>query len=355
MALGLVGKTLPAVPDRSKTSSFTSNSSSTDKCAICFDEVDLAAVHPCKCNVMYCTRCWDRALAQSLHFAHQARCPTCRCAVHVDFDADKGHLVFSITHDDDPEPDPEELADRLSHQTRSTQIRILQEYGESEDSGRLKSLAETPTEWLQARSISDLKDCVSFIESDIEYDYASKNLDKAGLIQYATDALASRFAKNALVSRFATLSKVAPKCVCGSCLQRAPDGTSIMCDMCDRPGKRTWTCANGTHTILHPFGYDLCDSCFVRHVTEGLLTSNSDSQAKKSSPSKPLLTTNALLDHCEEDIAYMRNFALPHEDLQGGHSLHLSDSESDSSGDHIDGHRCPPITQTSWTSETGNV
>lgn len=347
MAMGLVGKTLPAVPDRSKISSFTSNSSSTDKCAICFDEIDLAAVLPCKCNVMYCTRCWDRALAQSLQFAHQARCPTCRCPVHVDFDADKGHLVFSNAHDDDPEPDPEELANRLSHQTRSTQIRILQEYGESEDSGRLKSLVETPTEWLQATSIPDLTDCVSFIESDIDYGCARQNLDKADLIQYATDALASRFAKNALVSRFATLSKVAPKCICGSCLQRAPDGTSIICDMCDRPCKRTWTCENGTHTILHAFGYDLCDSCFVRHVTEGLLTSNSDPQAKKSSPSKPLLTTNALIDICEEDVAYTRNFASltrTREDLQGGHSLHLSDSESDSSGDHIDGHRCPPIT-----------
>eukprot|EP00405_Crypthecodinium_cohnii_P026735 CAMPEP_0206495524 /NCGR_PEP_ID=MMETSP0324_2-20121206/48633_1 /ASSEMBLY_ACC=CAM_ASM_000836 /TAXON_ID=2866 /ORGANISM="Crypthecodinium cohnii, Strain Seligo" /LENGTH=308 /DNA_ID=CAMNT_0053979903 /DNA_START=109 /DNA_END=1035 /DNA_ORIENTATION=- len=75
-------------------------------CAICMDDITEATVLPCKCRVEYCNDCWDKSLAQSFKSHYQAKCPTCRLAISPDFDAAKGHLVFSL--DDTPPIDMDE-------------------------------------------------------------------------------------------------------------------------------------------------------------------------------------------------------------------------------------------------------
>jgi len=65
-------------------------------CAICFDAFDEPTPLPCACKIDYCTKCWDRALAQSFKSTLHARCPTCRSPVHVDFDPERCRLVFSL-------------------------------------------------------------------------------------------------------------------------------------------------------------------------------------------------------------------------------------------------------------------
>merc|ERR1740139_607484 len=65
------------------------------ECAICFEPVSQYTVLPCSCKVSYCLRCWDRALAESFNSCGEARCPTCRAPVCVDFDPDQSRLVFT--------------------------------------------------------------------------------------------------------------------------------------------------------------------------------------------------------------------------------------------------------------------
>lgn len=66
-----------------------------EECTICFDAIEESASLPCRCRVPYCLRCWDRCLAQSFNSCGQARCPTCRGPVRVDFDAEAMVMCFS--------------------------------------------------------------------------------------------------------------------------------------------------------------------------------------------------------------------------------------------------------------------
>ena len=74
-----------------------------EDCAICFDPVHAEdRLHlPCRCQLTYCLTCWDRALAAAFNDNGQARCPSCRRPVRVDFDPEagthgRGRLVFSL-------------------------------------------------------------------------------------------------------------------------------------------------------------------------------------------------------------------------------------------------------------------
>ena len=57
------------------------------ECAICFETLagDDQLPLPCQCRVPYCLKCWDRALAAAFNDVGEARCPTCRTPVRVDF------------------------------------------------------------------------------------------------------------------------------------------------------------------------------------------------------------------------------------------------------------------------------
>jgi len=69
-----------------------------EPCSVCFcdiAELGGATILPCKCRVPYCHGCWDRCLASSMSSTGNAKCPTCRSVVRVDYDAGVGRLVFS--------------------------------------------------------------------------------------------------------------------------------------------------------------------------------------------------------------------------------------------------------------------
>lgn len=225
----------------------------------------------------------------------------------VNFDADKGCLVFSSQSQKDEDDTQrskkakqsrkemrKQFLDRLYEQARPAQAQTLKQFGESENNGKLKALVEAPTEWLQARPVSELKEHVAAMGGDTR-----DCLEKADLVRCLQDIAGST---HALVSQFAAASQSVPKCVCGSSLQRltgadrairalerhcpgiapgsaqfqmvfnsltANGDAGIVCDLCDTHcalKDMVWTCENGNDTILHANAYDVCDLCFVRHV-----------------------------------------------------------------------------------------
>jgi len=230
-------------------------------CTICFNSCTPISL-PCACSLPYCTQCWDRALAQSFQSCGEARCPTCRTAVHVDFDVDHSWLVFSRKDDEDEVTSlgrHEQLRmhqHRLAQQAKPVQLRLLREYGASSSSAL--ELQQSGFGWEDAAEIS------------------------------AEDAfeISARCAKNV---------QVAPRCVCGMVLElvsgreRAirccrmmwpdvPQGSTLFeslvsksepyayCDLCTQSvphRSAVWTCQNDNRTILHANAFDICLQCFV--------------------------------------------------------------------------------------------
>lgn len=143
----------------------------TEECAICFDELRGCTRLPCSCNVAYCGRCWDRALARSFNATGQARCPTCRCPVRVDFDAEAGRLLFSREEaatdaqrehaaesgDEDVEGGGsvrERAVTRLARQALPAQIRLLRQFGTARPA--LQSIANGSDEEFSRLSPAEL-------------------------------------------------------------------------------------------------------------------------------------------------------------------------------------------------------
>jgi len=235
------------------------------ECAICFNEMDHGADLPCACLVEYCVTCWDRALAQSFQDSGQAKCPTCRMSIHVDYDAEKLQLIFGKA---DRQEVPHQRSaqhlfqhqHRLAAQAMPAQIRFLQEFGE-----------QLPVD------IRETSLCVSSGSSD---------------------------AVSSLGARCAEAASTGPSCVCGVMLERvsglerarrwctmnAPhvavdsitfnhiveemlSQSASYCDLCDEhlpPGGAVWTCQNGNRTILHANAFDVCDLCLVRNACTGV-------------------------------------------------------------------------------------
>lgn len=268
----------------------------TAECAICFDAVTDVFALPCDCNVFYCMRCWDRALAQSFNSVGQARCPTCRLSVRVDFDAEANRLVFSREPDtprgasmDDESGTLTQVGDaieRLVEQARPAQIRILKQYGEQHPI--LQELAKDPEPKLRKMSIADLKRFISDLNAD-----ATGCVEKDELVRCIGEAVDD----SKVASYWAGREEIAPHCVCGSSLSRVtgkkraseylrkhfptvPENmreaymsrmpsSSIICDLCDETidwNTAVWTCTNGDSTILHATAYDVCDDCFICHT-----------------------------------------------------------------------------------------
>jgi len=214
------------------------------QCAICFEVVSQGIELPCSCKVDYCLRCWDRALAKSFNACAKPRCPTCRTPVRVDFDAQTGSLIFAPEGDDE---DAEQTRRRIAAQMRPVQVQLLQEFG-----------AEHPLG-----------------EEDV----------RGGLI--AAAAFAARLA----------WSGTAPRCVCGSVLERvtlherarrffiqagqwldserlapvlAAGWVRIVCDLCSEPldleQPDVWVCEQGDSTIKHATSNDVCTRCMIQHA-----------------------------------------------------------------------------------------
>lgn len=290
-------------------------------CVICWEPVEVGATLPCKCAVSYCRRCWDRSLAVGLNSCGRARCPTCRCAVRVDFDTSNGEIIFSKEAEEEendamqiqeaassPVRDeavemaalglmvaatpaqerslrnriagPRPTMERLVEQARPTQIRLLQQVGEAHPD--LRATAAEALRFSQAAArAAEAEQCCST---------AGRQLLEA------QQAAAERLLED--VSRVAAAAQKPPPCVCGGRLMRVPYRERLVrfmlmrmpniavtlhelehlvdrnmargepcyfCDLCgdSKAEGGVWTCENGNNTVLHANAYDVCERCFA--------------------------------------------------------------------------------------------
>mmetsp|Transcript_35611 Transcript_35611/g.81608 ORF Transcript_35611/g.81608 Transcript_35611/m.81608 type:complete len:354 (-) Transcript_35611:36-1097(-) len=273
------------------------------ECIICLEQTQKSVGLPCNCNAAYCLGCWDRALAQSLSSCGQARCPTCRAAVRVDFDAETGNLLFSRDSDDAPVNHDEEEAgeaetvqpfdrrealrrrtlearSKLVEQARPAQVRLLRELRntfrrDGVDSyacyTRERSADDQPVNWTdtcpQTPSLGDL----------MRFGNQLADLDSVSLLSPPL---------------------VRPPCVCGGHLERVPHRerarrwlrrlgyqnlehvvemvttkgvSTCTCDLCGEPvdpSGYVWTCEKANRAILHTNDWDVCDACFDLYTSE---------------------------------------------------------------------------------------
>lgn len=210
---------------------------------------------PCDCQATYCSQCWDRSLASSLHACGIARCPSCRTKMHVEYDASCGQPLFRRATDMEDDSADETGSwrpfayDALYNQARPRQIELLKQFGAT------TRLASAPT-----------------------------------MPQHACPKVG------------------VPNCACGCPLTRVSlaerrrkgrlDGEEeevdqqVVCDLCERfvkgDGACIWTCDNGNRTVLHGLGYDICEDCFccytdidqaTRERTKSISSSNSSSSS----------------------------------------------------------------------------
>jgi len=272
------------------------------ECIICLEPTHKSVGLPCNCNAAYCLGCWDRALAQSLSSCGQARCPTCRAAVRVDFDADTGNLLFSRDCDDAPggHPDEEEAGEaetvqpfdrrealrrrtlearsKLVEQARPAQVRLLRELRNSFRGGDCipclsgeRSADDQPVNWTdtcpRTPSLGDI----------MRFGNQLADLDSVSLL---------------------SPPPLRPPCVCGGHLERVPHRerarrwlrrlgyqnlehvvemvttkgvSTCTCDLCGEPvdpSGYVWTCEKANRAILHTNDWDVCDACFDLYTSE---------------------------------------------------------------------------------------
>ena len=250
-----------------------------DECAICFDSaLDDGPVLPCACNVAYCFQCWDRALAQSFNNCGEARCPTCRARISVDWHVDengRGRMIFSRA----PEGSSEArgvLVERLAEKASPHAARLLQEFGASHP--ELCAIAREPFTALAPKSEEELAAALRELGGALE-----GSLDNIGLItRLVTAAGNPRRLATFWASRVDGPSGHGPRCVCSGALIRmdgrerlrvylreldsrlaadaarldviidamvAARATAFVCDLCDERvmiDSNVWTCGNGS-------------------------------------------------------------------------------------------------------------
>jgi len=249
------------------------------ECAICFDVLSEPVALPCTCRVDYCARCWDRCLLQSFKAIGWTRCPTCRCAVHVDFDAESRCLTSRLVDA------PLDLADsaapashhmgalaqrhRLSRQMRPAQVRSLQQYGL--DNPVLKSLARavSSTTSVGRRTLTaELRRLAATLANDRQLLDCPEDLIGRRL-QHAFGGSCAK-----LASSWAEGHSF-PLCACGGSLKRVEPASQFasaprsICDLCQETTGQSgfWTCSANQSTILHASGaYSVCDACFSQHA-----------------------------------------------------------------------------------------
>jgi len=241
-------------------------------CAICFDALARPLQLPCACHVDYCAHCWEACLLQSTKAVGYARCPTCRQAVHLDFDADTLQLVASarasraeeVAEGEEPQADAREQRERLMRQARPAQVRLLAAFGR-----------EHPELRRLARSVATRGG-----------DAARSDSSTRQLLHACGGSTAK------LASLWADMHGP-PQCMCGGTLHRLAAGEAKAahrrpslslslnssnfsfveeaerCDLCEEslPSQAaTWTCTANYATVLHTSAYNICDACVAQHV-----------------------------------------------------------------------------------------
>lgn len=253
-------------------------------CAICFESGFFVSL-PCRCQTNYCASCWDRSLATSVVVRGRAQCPTCRTAFRVDVDSVShcGHLVPVLVADSSG-TNSTEWRSHLYSKARPVQINLLRTYGEA----------------VAARTEAQGFDPVGKSEQDAYRGevapsrVSSEPAEMSGPVAFAGEPEDS----------------LKPSCVCGASLERVTRRTRILrmmedtdpgwqqslgdpegfldrmtssalvtCDLCDSVATSSgavWTCQNGTHTVLHPASYDVCEKCFGLHSGFGRSQANQE-------------------------------------------------------------------------------
>lgn len=218
-------------------------------CGICFESGPFESL-PCACRVQYCHSCWDRALAMSIAVRGRAECPSCRACLTVDFDPDAGRLTFKAIADN-------KVADnwwpRLYGKARPVQIRILQQFGADAaaaaagDCDAQESIA-IPGSTTCSKPALPIVPCVcgSPLERVSRRSRITRMLedtepDWRRHLNEPEDSIIERLAASCLVS-------------CDICEDYLANFTAV------------WTCSNGTHTLLHPASYDVCERCFIKYT-----------------------------------------------------------------------------------------
>lgn len=150
--------------------------------------------------------------------------------MHIDFDADQGHLKFKRSTGDSAHDD---WRRRLYDQAKPRQISLLKAYGaEVGPAGPegCEGIAAPQPRCVcsfKLRRISVRERVLAFIREESPVDPPPAFID--------------------------------------SLMQRPP----IVCDLCDRqvlPSSNVWNCENGRRTVLHAVAYDVCESCFALHA-----------------------------------------------------------------------------------------
>jgi len=289
-------------------------------CAICFEEVSTQMTLPCTCNVVYCAQCWDRSLAQSFNAYGQARCPTCRGPICVDFDPEEVCLVFSRAsaplstdleglgvHDARTvkEQSKNDAVQKLRQQALPAQVRLLQKHGWRHPG--LKEMASAPEVELRRMPVSELSQHMATLGGSSVDSSSPQGTDceKEELVRCL--AQKKEVMCRVLGERLASLTEELPACVCGSSLIRVSGEERTMrccdkmamlsgfardsnnyrmvferltvlqrsicfCDLCGESvptANSVWTCKNGDTTILHATSYDVCDECFMKYAVLG--------------------------------------------------------------------------------------
>jgi len=246
-----------------------------DECAICLDQVDDAVKLPCACRVVYCLKCWGHALAESFNGCGEARCPTCRSNVRVDFDAESCQLVFSPAQemddasssddnpDDDDDDDNTEDEDdqfgnvgklerrkrrarrRLIRQACPAQIKLIQQHGASILAQTNGGVKETTQQAVAAIPCV----CGGTIERisvrERIFRFVHRRLPALCPTSEDLDSVIRYFMR-----------------------QEQPFAS---CDICgadvDTSSHTIWTCTAGSCTVLHSNAYDVCEGCVSRYST----------------------------------------------------------------------------------------
>lgn len=232
------------------------DSQDSNPCAICLQHQDKAFPLPCTCRMTYCQSCWSRALATSVTVKGRAQCPSCRVFFRVDFDPKAGGLSFTP---DEQGTSASDWRAKLYRKARPAQIVLLKNFG-----ARLKARNALA----RAGKLNDALEAISTFSSQA-------GPTKLGFRPVCVcGAFLERITKKERILRMLEDSDpswearvVNPKHL----IDRLMASSLVTCDICDSVATLSgtvWTCANGSHTILHPAAYDICESCFLRHVGE---------------------------------------------------------------------------------------
>eukprot|EP00446_Apocalathium_sp_SHHI-4_P041005 CAMPEP_0177332630 /NCGR_PEP_ID=MMETSP0368-20130122/21697_1 /TAXON_ID=447022 ORGANISM="Scrippsiella hangoei-like, Strain SHHI-4" /NCGR_SAMPLE_ID=MMETSP0368 /ASSEMBLY_ACC=CAM_ASM_000363 /LENGTH=309 /DNA_ID=CAMNT_0018793113 /DNA_START=59 /DNA_END=988 /DNA_ORIENTATION=- len=286
-------------------------------CAICYEPCAQSVDLPCQCKVDYCASCWDRALAKSFNSCAQARCPTCRAPVRVDYDDASDRLTFGAQVE-------LESADgtrvRLAQQLRPRQIRILAEFA-AQHGAPLPLPAEDPplADGVAPRAATppapaspapptgtlppaEMPSCASGPPPSPTGAVASAPPPPpTGTSPVTAQRERSRAVVVAAVRHATCLAQAGqlPRCVCGAALELisvqerarrfmqqaeswrtsqalAPllqrGAMKIVCDLCNQPMSmdgtmgKLWACERGDGTIKHATSNDICMACFIYHA-----------------------------------------------------------------------------------------